>query len=221
MKRFLKFLKELIKMIFGLDEKEIIEIEMPDPPPPPEPELKIIPKLSGDYVAEKTEKTIIVLHYTGGGTLSGAEAELGKLDKVNVHYGIDDDGTVYQYIDEIYWAYHTGKGKKLDRRAIGIEIRSWGHLSERNGKYYSWTGKEIPSEKVIKLQKFRGFQYWEKLASEQEWAIPKLIQKIKQRWGNNIIIISHAQVNSGKLDFPPDYPGIKNLITIPNYDLKL
>lgn len=180
--------------------------------------LKIIKKPIDDYIQTSTKKRIIVLHYTAGGTLSGAEAQLSLKDYVNVHYGLDDDGTVYRYIDEKYYCYHTGTGKQLDSQAIGIEIRNWGHL---DNNMRTWTGKQLPAEKVIKLNTFRGYQYWEKLTPQQIFILPLLINDFKSRWGYDMIVITHAQVKATKLDFPPDYPLIKDLITIKDYPVSL
>jgi len=87
---------------------------------------------------------MIVLHYTGGGTLSGAEATLAIRDYVNVHYCIDLNGDIIQYFDDKFWAYHTGTTKTDAKRSIGIEIVNWGHLTRRGDALYSWTGKLIP-----------------------------------------------------------------------------
>ena len=50
--------------------------------------------------------------------------------------------------------------------------------------------------------------------------LPLLINDIKSRWGD-MIVITHAQVKATKLDFPPDYPLIKELITIKDYPVSL
>ena len=173
--------------------------------------MKIVQKKSDDFIASATIKDTIVLHYTGGGSLAGAEATLGLKDYVNVHYCIDKDGTVYQYIDEKYWAYHTGTGKANDRHYIGIEIVNWGHLARKGNKLCSWVNSVIDWDKTVRCTKFRGFEYWEKLTPQQEAVLPELIAEIKAR--NPIKkVITHAKVKPTKLDFPPDYPQLKNII---------
>ena len=169
------------------------------------------PSPDNDYFKIKTVKKMIVLHYTGGGTLYGAEAALRKPDYVNVHFGIDDDGKVYQYFDESYWAYHTGTGKQDAQDSIGIEIRSWGHLTRTDNILTSWTGKQIPWGKVVKCRKFRGFNYWEALTEKQIDSVKQLVLEL---CGRHPItrVVTHAMLNKSKLDFPPDYPGIKDLI---------
>ncbi|MDD3535409.1 MAG: peptidoglycan recognition family protein [Candidatus Cloacimonetes bacterium] len=173
--------------------------------------MKIIQKASPDFFKIKTVKDMIVLHYTGGGTLSGAEATLAIRDYVNVHYGIDDDGTIYQYFAEDYWAYHTGTNKKDAERSIGIEIRSWGHLTRVGNELRSWTGKNIEWTKVVRLAPFRGFEYWEMISYAQLEAVRELVLAISCRHPIKTVT-THARLNKNKLDFPPDYPGIKGLI---------
>ena len=240
LKKIWSILKELNKLIFGFDLEEYSQNNETEEnnasqsanneniaPEETKPEIgilepfqgiKIIKKPIDDYIQTSTKKRIIVLHYTAGGTLSGAEAQLSLKDYVNVHYGLDDDGTVYRYIDEKYYCYHTGTGKQLDSQAIGIEIRNWGHL---DNKMKTWTGKQLPPERVIKLNTFRGYQYWEKLTPQQIFILPLLINDFKSRWGYDMIVITHAQVKATKLDFPPDYPLIKDLITIKDYPVSL
>lgn len=174
--------------------------------------MTIIQKHSDDYIRSVTEKDTIVLHYTGGGTLAGAEATLGIRDYVNVHFAIDLDGTVYQYIDEKYWAYHTGTGQRFDRKSIGIEIVNWGHLKREGEAYFTWTMKSIDKRDVYCLAKFRGFEYWERLRPKQEIALKALLDELKSRHKIKAVI-THAMVKKTKLDFPPDYPFISKLTT--------
>ena len=173
--------------------------------------MNIIQKPSTDYIKQSTKKNLIVLHYTAGGTLSGAEAALAIKDYVNVHYCIDRDGQVYQYFDEKYWAYHTGTGNADAMRSIGIEIVNWGHLTRIGDALFTWTDKKIPWDQVLHLKPFRGFQYWQKLTSEQERAVTELVSEIAHRW-KLIKVCTHAMLKQTKLDYPPDYPVIKELI---------
>lgn len=173
--------------------------------------MQIVQRNSTDYQKQATDKDTIVLHYTAGGTASGAIATLNIRDYVNVHYILDRDGTVYQMFDERFWAYHTGSGKVNDKRSIGIEIVNWGHLDRFHNALFSWTGKKIPWDQVELCGEFRGYRYWQKLTNEQIATLPLLIANIESR--HNIKrIITHAELNPRKLDFPPDYPVIRELI---------
>ena len=84
--------------------------------------MRIVNRFSADCIRQVTVKDTIILHYTAGGTLSGAEAELKKPDTINVHYILDRDGAVYQYFDEKHWAYHTG-ANNWNKRSIGIDTK--------------------------------------------------------------------------------------------------
>ena len=174
--------------------------------------MKITQKPSTDYVKQKTSKNLIVLHYTAGGSLSGAEATLAIKDYVNVHYCIDRDGSVYQYFDEKYWAYHTGTNQADAMRSIGIEIVNWGHLSRDHNDLLTWTGKRVAWGNVVRCKAFRGFEFWEKLTPAQEIAVSELIADIRKRYPD-IAVTTHAKLKSTKLDFPPDYPQLAGILT--------
>lgn len=75
----------------------------------------------------------IILHYTG---MESAEMALSRLtDKnsgVSSHYTIDEDGTVYQHVDEKNRAWHAGISRWQNMRdinavSVGIEIVNPGH----------------------------------------------------------------------------------------------
>lgn len=168
--------------------------------------MKKIKRPSADHIRQVTVKDTIILHYTAGGTLAGAESELAKPDTINVHYILDRDGLVYQYIDERYWAYHTG-ANNWNKRSIGIEIVNWGQLLDVNGMYLPWTrraSQAVAPEMTEKCVMFRGSEYYERLTNDQMLTLPELIADIMSR--HDIIHIkTHAEVNTGKADFPPDH----------------
>jgi N-acetylmuramoyl-L-alanine amidase len=76
---------------------------------------------------------MLVLHYTG--MLTGKEA-LDRLrsaeSKVSSHYVVEEDGTVYQLVEESERAWHAGVSywrghTNINQRSIGIEIVNPGH----------------------------------------------------------------------------------------------
>ena len=76
---------------------------------------------------------ILMLHYTG---MPSAEASLARLcdpaAKVSAHYLIEEDGTVWQLVDEARRAWHAGVGfwagaTDINARSIGIELQNPGH----------------------------------------------------------------------------------------------
>ncbi|MEZ5690997.1 MAG: N-acetylmuramoyl-L-alanine amidase [Rickettsiales bacterium] len=76
---------------------------------------------------------MLVLHYTG---MKSAHEALERLcnptAKVSAHYMIDEDGTIYQLVDEKNRAWHAGVSSwcgntNINQRSIGIEIVNKGH----------------------------------------------------------------------------------------------
>jgi N-acetylmuramoyl-L-alanine amidase len=82
--------------------------------------------------------TFLIIHYTETRTFAEAEDYLlGRRThpsggRVSVHYMIDDDGSVVQYVDEGKRAWHAGKSwwngtDDLNSHSIGIELVHPGH----------------------------------------------------------------------------------------------
>ncbi len=75
---------------------------------------------------------MLVLHYTGMKTAKAALERMQHPDsKVSSHYLIDEDGEVFQLVQENKRAWHTGVSKwqgdaDLNSRSIGIEIANGG-----------------------------------------------------------------------------------------------
>jgi N-acetyl-anhydromuramyl-L-alanine amidase AmpD len=155
--------------------------------------MTVIHRQSVDYIRETTPKNLIVLHYTGGGSLAGAEAQLAIKDYVNVHYAIDRDGQVYQYFDEKFWAYHTGTNLADAKRSIGIEIVCWGQLHRIADALFTWTDKKVVWDEVYHLKPFRGYEYFHRLTHAQETSVAALVADIMSRKAK-IKVCTHAQM---------------------------
>ena len=76
---------------------------------------------------------MLVLHYTGMPT---AEAALARLcdpaARVSSHYVVEEDGTIWQLVDEMRRAWHAGVSHwrgyaGLNDRSVGVEIVNPGH----------------------------------------------------------------------------------------------
>ena len=76
---------------------------------------------------------MLVIHYTA---MESAKAALNHLcdpkTEVSAHYLIDEDGTVYQLVDEKKRAWHAGNSgwrghSDINSRSIGIELYNPGH----------------------------------------------------------------------------------------------
>lgn len=87
------------------------------------------------YVPEVQKKDLIVLHFTAGGSATGAlQSWLATPERVATAYIVDIDARVYEVFPPNCWAAHLGVGAEhnpgyqLDRRSIGIEIVNFGGL---------------------------------------------------------------------------------------------
>lgn len=77
--------------------------------------------------------SLIILHYTGMKTSAEALARLtDEAAQVSSHYTIDEDGCVYQHVDESHRAWHAGRAfwqeeTDINSLSVGIEIVNPGH----------------------------------------------------------------------------------------------
>jgi|WetSurMetagenome_2_1015567.scaffolds.fasta_scaffold812914_1 N-acetyl-anhydromuramyl-L-alanine amidase AmpD len=172
-----------------------------------------------DHLLTQSAKQMIIIHGTGGNSVDGAITwwKNDQQTAVTTPFVIDRDGTRYDLFDPHYDSYHCGV-RKLNRISIGIEIVGWNQLKNIQGKFFTYTGKEIPAERVIKVLMFRGYEYFEKPTDAQieslditidelcvEFGIPKI-------WKRDWILepskfkglTTHSCVNGNKYDFPPD-----------------
>ncbi|MFC7291939.1 N-acetylmuramoyl-L-alanine amidase [Hirschia litorea] len=76
---------------------------------------------------------MLVLHYTGMETGQAALSRMCDPDaKVAAHYMVEEDGRVFQLVDEGKRAWHAGVGswcglEDINSRSIGVEIVNGGH----------------------------------------------------------------------------------------------
>jgi N-acetyl-anhydromuramyl-L-alanine amidase AmpD len=120
------------------------------------------------YYREEFAKKQIVIHHTASGR--GIDGDfthwLTTPGRIATAFIIGRDGTIYQLFSSKYWGHHLGIEAKfllkkgfsdskirnglLNKQSIAIEIDGWGALSYQNGKYYSYTGSEVPESEVTK-----------------------------------------------------------------------
>ena len=86
----------------------------------------------GDAAGDR-KVDILVLHYTG---MQSGKAALDRLcdpvASVSSHYLVEEDGTIFQLVDEDKRAWHAGRGQwqecdDVNSNSIGIEIVNPGH----------------------------------------------------------------------------------------------
>lgn len=96
--------------------------------------MKIIPRFSLNFNARPMDPiSMLVLHYTGMRTAEEAIIRLcDPASQVSAHYVVDEDGTIYQLVEEEMRAWHAGvsywRGREnINDISIGIEIVNPGH----------------------------------------------------------------------------------------------
>lgn len=213
------------------------------------------------YKEETQNKQICLHHLASGGDINTVQSDIdwwkSNKERVATCILISRDGTINTLFDSKYWAHHLGikieafdkegikrvykkrsNGKKyvanneiLNQGTIGLEIDSWGGLTERNGRYFSWANKEVKKENVVFYpNKYRGYNYFEKYTSEQIESIRLLLIHWKEEYGIDISykgdkmfevckealsgeegVWSHTSYRSDKSDIHPQKELIKML----------
>lgn len=141
------------------------------------------------YIKEKTVKTGFVLHDTAGSSnpinvVAGWNSTDEKIGAHNVIGGLGPngettyDGKIVKAFDSDYWAWHIGlkfaedntrKPKGFyDSTNISIEVCSWGALTKKGSKYFTYLNTEVPSSQVVDLGfDFRGARYFHAYSDAQ------------------------------------------------------
>jgi len=145
--------------------------------------MKIIDNLLADnqYFKSIQPKKQIVIHHTAGSGNAKNVIHGWNFNAVEVGtaYVIDSIGDIYKAFEPQYWAYHLGlksaNNIPLNKQSIGIEVCNWGQLIEKDGKYYNYVNKEVPANEVVKLPKFRGYEYYHAYNTKQIQALKELL----------------------------------------------
>lgn len=96
--------------------------------------MNIIPRMSLNFNSRPLEPvSILVLHYTGMRTAEEALLRLCDPESnVSAHYVVEEDGTIWQLVEEEMRAWHAGvsywRGREnINDISIGVEIVNPGH----------------------------------------------------------------------------------------------
>lgn len=95
--------------------------------------MEIIKAPSPNFNDRKLPVSLIILHYTGMEDGPSALARMRDRDaQVSAHYMVEEDGRVFQLVDEEKRAWHAGvsfwKGESdINSASIGVEIVNGGH----------------------------------------------------------------------------------------------
>ncbi|MCP4338496.1 MAG: hypothetical protein GY799_06310 [Desulfobulbaceae bacterium] len=148
-----------------------------------------IPLPDNEYRRSETKKRVIMLHVNKGGDsaqanwLSWRNDDRGRIANT---YFIERSGSVYEFFEPKYWAYHIGKNlsKTLHPGSISIDVSSWGWLEKRKERYFTYIGKEVPADQVVTLSEpFRGHIYYQAVTEKQYAALGKLLKYLTARMG--------------------------------------
>ena len=100
---------------------------------PVKEQMNIIKQTSPNFDERTLPVSLLVLHYTG---MESGEAALERLcegeSKVSAHYLVEEDGRIFQLVDEDKRAWHAGLSEwrgesNINSASIGIEIVNGGH----------------------------------------------------------------------------------------------
>tara|TARA_R110000868_G_scaffold392365_1_gene662960 strand:- start:2036 stop:2668 length:633 start_codon:yes stop_codon:yes gene_type:complete len=150
----------------------------------------------GQYFEEISQKTQIYLHHTAGAPNADQVWQWWITDKTPIAtcVVVDDSGEVVQGFSSKFWAYHLGMKakhftimglpfKNLDKTSIGIELTSWGQLTEKNGKFYNYVNGIVPSNEVCELETpFKGFTYFHNYTDNQIQSVKELLVTWKEKY---------------------------------------
>ncbi len=158
-----------------------------------------------EYVTEYgkiNSRKHIFLHHTSGwnspyDTIKGWETD--TRGKIGTHFVIGGinlkngdskfDGEIVKCIPDNYFGWHLGSTSKdginfeMHKTSIGIEICNFGYLTEKNGKYFTYTGHQVPSKYVEDLGfKFRGYRFWHKYTDAQIDALEHILKMLSKKY---------------------------------------
>lgn len=150
--------------------------------------MKITPALSPSYDERTLPVSMLVLHYTGMETgLAALERMREPTAKVSAHYMVEEDGQIYQLVEEDKRAWHAGVSEwrgemNINSASIGIEIVNGGHdFPKPNGALPAYPDVQINA--VIALSK-----------------------SVISRWGP-LIVLGHSDIApSRKIDPGEHFP---------------
>lgn len=162
------------------------------------------------FIQEEHKKTQIYLHHTAGnadpfGVFKGWESNQERISTCIVIGGKPAnsksawvDGQIVQGFSSKFWGYHLGLKestfqkmgvpyKSLDKTSIGIEICNWGQLTLKNGKFYNYVNRIVPSDEVVELATaHRGFKYYHAYTDKQIESVKELLLTWKDKYDINL-----------------------------------
>ena len=152
-------------------------------------DMKITDNLldENQYFKEKQFKNQIVIHHTAGASnaVNVIHGWNFNPEKVATAFVIDGKGEIFKAFESEFWAYHiglkTGNNLSLNKASIGIEICNWGQLILKEGKYYNYVNQVVLDNEVVKIPKFRGFEFYHKYNDAQLNSLGFLLNQLCEK----------------------------------------
>lgn len=190
-------------------------------------------KPSCNFSRRLDEKNIkgIVIHYTNGDTDGSYSWWQNRYPGTSAHYIIDRDGTIIQSVPEAYTAYHLGcywneenctvcpdalcdnHGYFTDpiETTIGIEIENAGPLfEEADGTFTDIFHRQVDPDDVYFYfgtdRRHKASRYYQTYTDPQLETLRNLIDSIETRYGHEMVIVGHDDIQDASLDPGPAFP---------------
>lgn len=154
-----------------------------------------LPKTEYRSDSPTPDKKFIVLHHTASGPNPYTVIDGWKNDtrgRIATQYviggrsskGDEYDGLIVEAFPDPFWASHLGNvNSYLHSHSVGIEICNWGILTERNGKFFNYVGREIPAANVYKFKEpFRGSLYYHAYTDAQIESTKQLLIHLSNKY---------------------------------------
>ena len=171
-------------------------------------------KTSGQFPNEDLPDTVVI-HYTGGTTLAGAESTLIDPNvKASAHLLVDYNGDIVQLVPFKYIAWHAGTSKfngrnGLNKFSIGIEIVNPGYLIEQaDGRLKTEYSHVIdPANAEKRMHKNQSAErFWHNYTPEQIESVEKICFALKSNYKIKYIVGHDEIAPRRKQDPGPCFP---------------
>lgn len=172
------------------------------------------PKFIASGVEMKTRWNVspkgLIIHYHSGWTDSRINSiSVLKLGQKNgyKYMCMEENGDVYYPNAKLsFWemGYHCGTKHHYDH--VGIEVINSGKLEKRDGKFYTWFDKEIPSNRVLAWRDEDNIVggYYEAFTQEQIDYLVGLCHYLKDKYPTFLFdnVLGHDEVAVGRKQDP-------------------
>jgi len=168
------------------------------------------------FSPKRIPKARICLHFTVGNVRSDVYTLAGT-SKVSVPFLVARDGTVYEFFDSHFWAYHLGKNSRYDNLSmsavsVGIEISNYGPLtpagSVLNNAYKSAYCSLDQTDAYVELgAAYRGYRYFASYTDAQIEAVGRLLRYLGAEHQIPLSFLPEARRNEVLDDLSKEGPG--------------